>query len=141
MALNLVPGNRYILINSKAQTALDLSGEDNESVIGYPRHRGENQQWEITYADQGWHIKNVATDKYLRYDGGEEDGSRLIATDSPFTWHIWPDTDEITAGRIVVPSTNLNVDLSGEGNPEPGTPVELWGRWEARNQVWHFEQV
>lgn len=42
--------------------------------------------------------------------------------------------------RIVVPNTNLNVDLSGEGNAEPGTPVELWGRWDARNQVWHFEQ-
>jgi len=31
MALNIASGNRYIITNSKAQTVIDLSGEDNQS--------------------------------------------------------------------------------------------------------------
>jgi hypothetical protein len=42
--------------------------------------------------------------------------------------------------RIFVPHEKLNVDLSGHGNPLPGTPVTLWGKWtEGRNQCWRFD--
>ncbi|KAF4621987.1 hypothetical protein D9613_009502 [Agrocybe pediades] len=141
MALNIASGNRYVIVNTKSQTVMDLSGADSVSVIGWSRHGAENQQWEITFAGNGWHIKNVATGKYLRHEGGNQNGSRLIADQEPFVWHIWPDTHEITAGRIVVPSSSLNVDLADKGNLAPGTPIQIWGRWDGKNQVWHFDRV
>ena len=38
-------------------------------------------------------------------------------------------------------NTNFNLDLSDHGNPNPGTPITLWGKWEGgTNQTWHFEE-
>ena len=34
----------YSLVNAKGGTALDLSGGDNKSIIGFPVHDGTNQQ-------------------------------------------------------------------------------------------------
>ena len=42
---------------------------------------------------------------------------------------------------IFVHNSQLNVDLSDRGNPAPGTPVTIWGKWEGDNQVWRFEQA
>lgn len=44
------------------------------------------------------------------------------------------------SSRISVPGTDKDMDLSDHGNTTPGTPVELWGRWVAFNQVWYFEK-
>ena len=43
--------------------------------------------------------------------------------------------------RLFVPNTNFNLDLSKSGDPTPGTPVTLWGKWEGgTNQTWRFEE-
>ncbi|KDQ49770.1 hypothetical protein JAAARDRAFT_42609 [Jaapia argillacea MUCL 33604] len=39
-----IPSGVYVLANVKCGTALDLSGADNKSIIGFPQHGGENQQ-------------------------------------------------------------------------------------------------
>ncbi len=42
--------------------------------------------------------------------------------------------------RLFVPNTHYNLDLSDHGNPTPGTPVTLWGKWHpGKNQTWRFE--
>lgn len=40
----IVAGGIYKLINAKAGNALDLSGGDNKSIIGYDYHDGDNQK-------------------------------------------------------------------------------------------------
>ena len=44
------------------------------------------------------------------------------------------------SGSICVPKTRQNVDLTNYGDATPGTPVAIWGRWEAENQTWRFEK-
>lgn len=43
----------------------------------------------------------------------------------------------------ISPESNRNfcVDLSDYGNAKPGTPVELWGRWDGDNQKWRLDKV
>lgn len=40
----LVSGEVYKFVNAKAGTVMDLSGEDNVSVIGYGWHDSDNQK-------------------------------------------------------------------------------------------------
>lgn len=42
--------------------------------------------------------------------------------------------------RICLPDTVFNIDLTNYGDSAGGTAVEIWGRWEAQNQCWRFEQ-
>lgn len=41
---------------------------------------------------------------------------------------------------IQVPGTPFNLDLSNHGDSTPGTPVELWGKWQGANQTWIFNK-
>ncbi|PPQ69127.1 hypothetical protein CVT26_003575 [Gymnopilus dilepis] len=134
---------RYIIRNKKAGTVIDLSGSDNHSVLGWNRHGGENQQWELIQENDGqWEFKNVATGKYLKFDGEAKDGEPLIASDEPYGWDIWPDEQDPSGVRICVHNTRQVVDLSDHGNPANGTPVTLWWGWQpGENQVWIFERV
>ncbi|KAF9559362.1 carbohydrate-binding module family 13 protein [Agrocybe pediades] len=141
MALNIASGNRYIIVNTKSQTVMDLSGSDGVSVIGFPKHGQANQQWELVFAETGWHIKSVSSGKYLQVAGGHQGGSRIVATNVPFIWYIWADNAEVTSARISVPGCSCDIDLSEGGSVAPCTPVQLWDRTEgARNQVWRFEK-
>ncbi|KAF8151499.1 ricin B-like lectin [Crassisporium funariophilum] len=141
MSVTIESTHRYIIKNQKGGTVIDLNGNDNRSIIGFPRHGGPNQQWETIRTADGWHIKNVATGLYLSFEGQAGDGKKLVADQAPFLWHLWPDKKQTDAFRICVPNTKQNVDLSDHGNPNPGTPVTLWGTWEGLNQVWLFERV
>ncbi|PPQ79118.1 hypothetical protein CVT25_002852 [Psilocybe cyanescens] len=138
MALNISSGSRYFIINIQSKTVIDVSAD--LKVNGYKRVGGDNQQWDIVYVEGGWHIKNVQYSKYLSLENNPKDGSVVKVSDGPHIWHLWPDTEQVTAGRICVPSTALNVDLD-KGSPEPGTSISVWGRHGGGNQVWHFEKV
>jgi len=59
--------------------------------------------------------------------------AKVITNSIPRRW--------ILSSSIFVHDSKLNVDLSDHGNPTPGTPVTIWGKWEGENQVWRFEQV
>ena len=83
------------LTGSRFHCALNL-------VIGFPRHGGENQQWQTIYVDGGWHIKNVGSgDLYLNLDNRPADNVRVVATQQPFIWHLWDDEKVGSAIRYV----------------------------------------
>ena len=43
--------------------------------------------------------------------------------------------------RVFLAGTQYCLDLSDHGNPNPGTPVTLWKKWEGgTNQTWRFEE-
>ncbi|KAL4254141.1 Ricin B-like lectin [Abortiporus biennis] len=138
-------GGVYILVNAKSGGALDLSGGDNRSIIGYDVHGSDNQKWRLEQVEGGqWRLQNVASGAYLRVDGYAQDGTPVVAPqgDGPFEWDIWPDEDDPNTFRIFVPNTRLNIDLSDHGNPTPGTPITLWNKWAPGiNQRWRFQQA
>ncbi|PPQ72685.1 hypothetical protein CVT24_012663 [Panaeolus cyanescens] len=134
-------GNKYFIRNVKGGTVVDLSGEDNQSIIGYPRNDGENQQWEVEEVDGGWYIKNVQDGRYLALPEEPRDDLTVVVSEEPYIWHLWGD-EEIEGGvRICVPNTQQNLDLTNYGSEEPGTRVAIWGRWQANNQIWYFDEA
>ncbi|CAA7264512.1 unnamed protein product [Cyclocybe aegerita] len=136
-------GARYIITNVKGGTAIDLDGTNNRDIIGYPKHGGPNQQWELVSVDNhdDWYLKNVRSGTYIGFDGQHFDGTKLISKSEPFTWRILPDEKDCSVYRIFVPWTNMNLDLSNHGDSKPCTPISLWGKWEGTNQTWRFEKV
>ncbi|KAA1473290.1 carbohydrate-binding module family 13 protein [Dentipellis sp. KUC8613] len=135
-------GGTYTITNGQAGTALDLSGGDERSIIGFGFHGQGNQQWTFEQPQgTGWTIRSVATGKFLDIEGEPGDGTRVVASDCPREWDIWPDDEDSSAFRFFIPNTTYNIDLSDHGNPTPGTPVTLWGKWNGRNQVWYVRPL
>ncbi|KIJ57645.1 carbohydrate-binding module family 13 protein [Hydnomerulius pinastri MD-312] len=130
----------YFLINVKSNTCLDLSGGDNRSIIGYDFHKGPNQSWIFEKVGGGFYIKSVSSAQFLGIAGEPQDGQMVIASPSPFEWHVVDEPGVNKAVRLFVPGTRFNVDLSDNGNKAPGTPVTLWGKWGGENQLWRLEK-
>ncbi|KAG1880983.1 carbohydrate-binding module family 13 protein [Suillus subluteus] len=130
----------YTLKNRQGGTVIDLSGGDNQSIIGYNDHNGPNQSWIFQRADDAWFIKSAGTDKYLGVEGDVNnagDGTRVVAVPSPFKWDIKDSDMEGVGGiRILLHDKQFSVDLSDKGNATEGTPVQLWTGWQGANQIW-----
>jgi len=135
-------GQVYKLVNAKSGTVLDLSGTNNTDIIGWNDHGGPNQKWRVERAEgNGWTFRNVGSGRYLGRNK-THDGSSLRAVDDPVAWDIRPDEGDSQVFRIFAYGTIFNVDLSDHGNPENGTPVNLWTKWyPGTNQTWRFEEV
>ncbi|GLB42713.1 putative ricin-type beta-trefoil lectin domain-like [Lyophyllum shimeji] len=135
-------GGVYVLVNGKSGSVLDLSGTDGYSILGWNRHNGDNQKWELSRHNNQWVFRNVGTGRFLGLGGHVHDNTPVRAVDEPVPWDIFPDERDGSVHRIYVPGTPFNVDLSDYGNTNNGTPVNIWGRNENNtNQTWRFEQA
>ncbi|KAG6810274.1 hypothetical protein H0H92_012603 [Tricholoma furcatifolium] len=145
-------GYTYTLTNVKSGTVMDLSGQDNKSIIGFPSYGTTNQQanflrwpiavpWKLTWTSIGWVFQSVGNGLYLSIDGSPADGTRLVATTTPFGWDIWHDEVNYNAYRIYVPNTHFNLDLNNDGSAAPLTPITLWFNWAGIHQTWTFTRV
>ncbi|CAE6449969.1 unnamed protein product [Rhizoctonia solani] len=125
--------------------AMDLSGGDNQSIIAFGWHGGDNQKWEFIPAGNGnYHIKNAVQDKYITFPDEPNDGKQVIATDGPREWEVRVGEEghddrenERKSIRIFVPGTNQNLDLTNHGDITPGNPVQLWEQTPGQNQAWY----
>ena len=86
------PGT-YVLLNARGGTAMDLSGADHKTVIGYPMHGGPNQQWEFIPTGHGYIIRCVRRSPeghslYLSTEGGVKHGAAIVASTYPVTWNV-----------------------------------------------------
>ena len=88
------PGT-YVLLNARAETAMDLHGHDYTSIIGYPMHGGPNQQWEFIPSGYGYAIRCVRAARaghalYLTVGGagGVREGAPIVASAFPVTWDV-----------------------------------------------------
>jgi len=136
------PGT-YTIKNVKGGTALDLSGGDNRSIIGFSFHGQGNQQWEVSERDGNNEvtIKSVATGKYLSIDQQPSNGIPVIASDNAQKWRIANDEHNGNAFRVYYPGTEFNFDLQDHGNSTPGTLIQLWEKTPGKGQTWYFESV
>jgi len=136
----LASGTTYKITNAAGGTVLDLSGGDNKSIIGYGDHDGSNQRWIFAHQHAGWTLQSVGTGLYLGIEGAPGDGTPVVATQQPTThWEIEKDDQDSSTWRFYVQGTRFNLDLSDHGNPTPGTPITLWGKWAGKNQTWRLE--
>jgi len=145
----------YIIVNRKSGTVLDLSGEDNHSLIGYHKKEGDNQKWTMLNIDGKWVFQNGQPQDgkpvYLGVGGQPQNWTPLVATTEQTGWDIWPDTEgpkdeqgNPTFFKIFVPGAQPPgqcVDLSDGGLATDGTRVTLWEAWNGENQSWSFQKV
>ncbi|KAF9445406.1 carbohydrate-binding module family 13 protein [Macrolepiota fuliginosa MF-IS2] len=137
-------GRRYKITNVKnTERALDLSGADSRSIIGYGFHGGDNQKWELQQDSQGWTLRNVSTGLYVAVEGHRghnnndyPNGTKVIGTQESYKWHIWHESDN--KFRISVPDVKKSLDLSNHGQ---GPDIEIWGKWDGENQLWYFDEA
>ncbi|KAH9850962.1 ricin B-like lectin [Lenzites betulinus] len=141
--MSLADGKTYKIINAKGGTVLDLSGgQDHSPITGYQWHGGDNQKWQLEQRGDSYVLKNAATGLYLGYDGEQKNFTPIIASQNPASWHIRPDDKDPSTFVLLLEGTNYSLDLSDHGNPNPGTPVTLWEKWEGgANQTWRFEEA
>ncbi|KAG1794562.1 ricin B lectin domain-containing protein [Suillus plorans] len=129
----------YSLKNCRGGTTVDLSGNDNYSIIGFTPHDGPNQAWTFQRDGDknGWFIKSCRTEKYLGIEGNPQNGLAVVAVSNPFKWDI-EDSDVKNAKgiRILVHGTNFSLDLSASDH----TKIQLWGSGAGDNQIWELTE-
>ncbi|KAG6907730.1 hypothetical protein DXG01_007588 [Tephrocybe rancida] len=139
--MSVEAGNRYVLVNVKSETALDLSGTDGSSILGWNQH--DRIQWELKHYEgtNQWTFRNVGSGKFLGLaEQHLRDDVPLRAVEHPVPWDISRDDRDQSVYRIFVPGTPFNVDLTNNGDSNNGTLVAIWGKWEGVNQTWRFHQ-
>ncbi|KAG6827867.1 hypothetical protein H0H92_010166 [Tricholoma furcatifolium] len=130
-------GSIYVLINTKSGTALNLS--DGSTILGWEPHHGDTQKWELSNDNDHWVFRNVASGEYLGLADPAQDNTPVCAVKDPVEWDVLPDEENPSVYRILVPGTFLNIDIADYGNPDDGTRVAIWGKWQpGENQTWKF---
>ncbi|KAG2003349.1 hypothetical protein CC2G_003958 [Coprinopsis cinerea AmutBmut pab1-1] len=139
----MVEPGRYKIVNAQGGTVVDLNTSNNWNIHACAAHGGDNQHWDIEQTDDGhFHIKNAESGGYLAIvDGAPGDGVDAVHWEDPFAWAIWPDENDDSVWRIGVPDSPFHLDLTNHGDSADGTPIQVWGAWEGRNQCWIFEAV
>ncbi|KAL7278227.1 hypothetical protein ACG7TL_008202 [Trametes sanguinea] len=95
-------------------TAVDMSGADNKTLIGYPMHGGPNQQ----------------------AHGGVHEHAAIVASPYPVSWNVEQTEEGI---RISWPNTDFVFDLADWGSKTPGTKIELMHLKPGEPcQLWHY---
>ncbi|KAF8725139.1 Ricin-type beta-trefoil, partial [Rhizoctonia solani] len=155
--MSFAPGVYYLVnvktarhedLNSLSQespvAALDLSGGDQQTILAFPLHRGDNQKWEFIPADNGlYHIRNVGYGKFITFPDDANDGKQVIATDGPREWEVRVghegvnQKDERESIRIFHPGTNKNIDLKDHGDTTAGNTIQLWDQTPGQGQAWY----
>ncbi|GLB42712.1 putative ricin-type beta-trefoil [Lyophyllum shimeji] len=118
----------YQIFNFVSDTAIDLSGGDRKSIIGFPAHDGANQKWELSLLGKGYSIRSLYTGGYLTIEDGICNGTPIVASPYPVSWALEVDDLELGTWRIVWPGTRFLFDLAGKGDSKPCTPIQLWER-------------
>ncbi|KAL5480561.1 hypothetical protein ACEPAI_1831 [Sanghuangporus weigelae] len=131
----------YVMRNLRSDSVIDLSGGDNKSIIGFPRHGFENQQWEFGILGDGWYIRSAHSRAYLNIEKGLGDGFPVIANNYPAAWVVENEPGEgHNVFRISWPNTPYSFDLDN-GDPTPGTKVNLWSKISgSRHQLWQLQR-
>ncbi|KAL5513925.1 hypothetical protein ACEPAG_2686 [Sanghuangporus baumii] len=116
----------YVMRNLRSDSVIDLSGGDNKSIIGFPRHGFENQQWEFGILGDGWYIRSAHSRAFLNIEKGLGDGFPVIANGYPAAWVVENEPGEgPDVFRIAWPNTPYSFDLDN-GDPTPGMKVPLF---------------
>ncbi|KAF6755166.1 hypothetical protein DFP72DRAFT_1067891 [Ephemerocybe angulata] len=142
-----IPGELYKLLNCESKTVAHLEEPSNE-VSGFRYNEGRNQKWEALPSGSGtWFIRNHYNGLYMGIKGTvAELRSPVIGTEEPFAWDIAPRYREGrrepngAIDRVYVPNTEFAVCIMN-GNPTPGTILELWTNPNDWYQYWVFEKV
>ncbi|KAH8109618.1 ricin B lectin domain-containing protein [Phellopilus nigrolimitatus] len=142
MAEGIDPGT-YTFVNGVANSALDLSGGDSRSIIGFNVHGQGNQQWIIGERDgnNNQTIESAASrGLFLGIEAAPANYTHVLALQSPTKWAIRRDGENPSVWRVFFPGTGFGFDLSNNGDETPGTVIHLWEATAGKNQTWKINR-
>lgn len=61
----------------------------------------------MNWTGRSWTLRSNYTGTYLGLDGVPADGTRLVASPTPFEWHIWRDQANPNTFRYVMRSSSI----------------------------------
>ncbi|KAK0227040.1 hypothetical protein EDD85DRAFT_958283 [Armillaria nabsnona] len=102
----------------KAYT-VELSGQDSKTIIGYPCHEGNNQQWEFATLGAGYSIRNVRNGSYMSIDFKEsfpEFRPQVVASPFPAVFYVKLHETDDGVYRILSNSEygfSMNIEAEG----------------------------
>jgi len=128
----------YTFTNVLSSSAMDLSGGDHKSIIGFPAHGRDNQQWELTPLGHGFSIRSLSSGQYLTIEAGIYNGVPIVASPFPVSWVVQVDVHDKETVHIGWPNSHYIIELEA-GNSTPGTKVQLWQKYpRERHRTWRF---
>ncbi|KAL1741635.1 hypothetical protein HDZ31DRAFT_45011 [Schizophyllum fasciatum] len=136
------PGT-YTIRSDEIGQALDLSGADNRTCIGYTEHGGENQRWIIERLGAGYTIQNARSQTYMTVDASIANGTSIVGSAYPVSWDI----QRGAAGYLIGwPNSRYFLDLDYHGDPNPhAAKLQLWRNESTthfqRNRIWNLTRV
>ncbi|KAI0796421.1 hypothetical protein BC629DRAFT_1505456 [Irpex lacteus] len=137
----------YTIRNAKAQTSFltmdkSLAQQQPTYVFGYPWCGLDTQRWwmQQRHDSPTYNIQNVETKKYLTIDGRPWNDRTVCGKTSASNWYIAAgDGNHV---RLYIQNTGFNMDLTGHGDPAPGTRVAIWGdNMKNLDHCWILERV
>jgi len=132
----------YKIINVKSGTTIDLSS-DFRTIHGNKDQDGYNQQWRLRREAGHWIVMNLLYQRYLGYGSNTHKSGIHVEGSGDHHKHFWEivnDSDDPSTFRIILPKTNLNVELA-RGDSVDGTTVQLWNHDTSRPQTWRFVET
>ncbi|THG94968.1 hypothetical protein EW026_g6600 [Hermanssonia centrifuga] len=134
----------YTLINAQSGTVIDLSVMDHKTVVGFPRHNGDNQQWRLVLLGPGYIIQSISSGEYLTLKEGITHGAALSVSTFPVLWKVdaYEEEDELFV-QIFWPSETLSyvLELAG-GDTALFTKIQLASyQHDQRHQLWRVAEV
>ena len=134
------------LIASHSGSCLDVSGEsldDGASIIQWPCHGGDNQQWRLEGVADGYsRIVSRHSGKCLDVSGGSaDDGASIIqwqchgGDNQQWRLEVVADVGGATYSRIVSRHSGKCLDVSG-GSADDGASIVQWQCHGGQNQNW-----
>ncbi len=141
MAPIIEPGTYAIKNAAYDDRVIDVSGGDkrpNTPIIGYPYHKGENQQWELESVNQAneYIIKSKLGDIYLNLGSTRQYPPSIAVQYTYVLWSIEPAGNGLY--RIHFPYQDGVVDLA-TGQQSTQLTLPAWAG--EQHQKWIFEKV
>ncbi|KAF4621989.1 hypothetical protein D9613_009500 [Agrocybe pediades] len=101
-------GVYYIASKENQDMVLDVAGYDEETVLAYNKHGGDNQKWLFKKLGQGYSIQSMLPKQrelYLSIHAGSLDGGGMIVSPFPVSWEVEEDEFEQNTWKIKWPDS------------------------------------
>lgn len=133
--LTIKPGI-YRIINAGRGTAITVSTESTNAVVGWEVHDQLGQEWLVRSTEGKYHILNTVSGQYMGA-GSAKPRAAINLESSPTLWELIP--AEETTWKIMYAESSFVLDLDSGEN---GDGIHLWYPIpENPDRTWRFEKL
>lgn len=131
----------YRIVHSSGGAAIQAMDDDPTKMVVWKCHEGENQQWFVQRAGDGYTFKNCRHGLYFAVKNTSskyEDRSPLHGSKYPMPWALVQQNDRYA---IMFPENIKRVLCSTNYSAENGTILHLWPTENHPTATWKLEKL